>query len=52
MLCKDVRAFKFVVLSLFHQDENLALKRPTIIVNKELNEAILLNNSSYWIRDL
>ena len=49
MLCKDVRASKCVVLSLFRQDENLALKTPTIIANKELNEAILLNSSSYCL---
>ena len=49
MLCKDVRASKCVVLSLFRQDENLALKRSTIIVNKKLNEAILLNSSSYCL---
>ena len=49
-LCNDVRASKcvpsVVVLSSFHQDEDLALKSPKIIVNKELDEAVLLETSS------
>ena len=39
-LCNDVRASKCepftVVLSSFHQDEDLALKASKIIINKEL----------------
>ena len=49
-LCNDVRASKcvpsVVVLSSFHQDEDLALKSPRIIVNKELDEIVLLKSSS------
>ena len=49
-LCNDVRASKcvpsVVVLSSFHQDEDLALKLPKIIVNKELDEVVLLKSSS------
>ena len=49
-LCNDVRASKcvpsVVVLSSFHQDEDLVLKSPKIIVNKELFEAVLLKSSS------
>ena len=49
-LCKDVRASKCipsaVVLSFFHQDNDLALKSPKIIVNKELDEAVLLKSLS------
>ena len=49
-LCKDVSASKCVssifVLSLFHQDKDLALKSPRIMVNKELVEAVLLRSSS------
>ena len=45
-LCKDVSGSKcvpyVVVLSSFHQDEDLALKSPRIMVNKELVEAVLL----------
>lgn len=35
-----------VVLSSFHQDEDLSLKSPKIIVNKELDEAVLIKSSS------
>ena len=49
-LCKDVNASKCVlsavVLSFFHQDEDLALQSPRITVNKELVEAVLLKSSS------
>ena len=49
-LCKDVRASKripsAVVLSFFHQDDDLALKSPKIIVNKELDGTVLLKSSS------
>ena len=49
-LWKDVCASKVVpfavVLPSFHQDENLALKSPRIMVNKELVEAVLLRSSS------
>ena len=49
-LCKDVRASKrvhsAVVLFSFHQDEDLALKSSRIIVNKDLDEAVLLKRSS------
>ena len=47
---KDVSASKCVpslfVLSSFHQDEDLALKLPRVMVNKELVEAVLLRSSS------
>ena len=49
-LCNDVRASKcissVVVLSSFHQDEDLALKSPKICVNKKLDEGVLLKSSS------
>ena len=49
-LCSDVSASKcvpsVVVLSSFHQVEDLALKSPKIIVYKELDEAVLLKSSS------
>ena len=49
-LCNDVSASKYVpsvaVLSSFHQVEDLALKSSKIIVNKELDEAVLLKSSS------
>ena len=49
-LCNDVSACKcvtsVVVLSSFHQDKDLALKSPKIIVNKELHEVALLKSSS------
>ena len=49
-LCKDVNAFKCVpsavVLSFFHQDNDLTLSSPRIIVNKELDEAVFLRTSS------
>ena len=48
-LCNDVKASKcissVVVLSSFHQDEDLALKSPKIIGNKELDEAVLFKNT-------
>ena len=47
-LCKDASASKcvpfVVVLSSFHQDEDLALKSPRIMVNNELVEVILLRS--------
>ena len=49
-LCNDGRASKYVpsaaVLSFFHQDEDLALNSPKVIVKKELDEAILPKSSS------
>ena len=49
-LSKDVNSSKcvtsVVVLYSFHQDEDLALKSPRIMINKELVEAILLKSSS------
>ena len=49
-LCNDVRTSKcvpsVVVLSFFHQDENLALKSSKVIVNKELDEAVLPKSPS------
>ena len=49
-LCSDVSASKWVpsvvVLSSFHQVEDVALKSPKIIVNKELDKAVLLESSS------
>ena len=49
-LCNDVSASKYVpsvaVLSSFHHVEDLALKSSKIIVNKELDEAVLLKSSS------
>ena len=41
-----------VVLSSFHQVEDLALKSSKIIVNKELDEAVLLKSSSKSDRKL
>ena len=47
-LCKNVKASKYVpsavVLSSFHQDENLALMSPRVIANKDLDEAVLLKH--------
>ena len=47
-LCNDVSASKcvpsVVVLSSFHQVEDLALKPSKFIVNKELDEAVLLKS--------
>ena len=55
-LCNDVSASKcvpsVVVLSSFHQVEDLTLKSPKIIVNKELDEAVLLKSSSKSDRKL
>ena len=55
-LCNGVSASKcvlsVVVLSSFHQVEDLALKSPKIIVNKELDEAVLLKSSSKSDRKL
>ena len=55
-LCNDVSASKcvpsVVVLSSFHQVEDLALKSSKIIVNKELDEAVLLKSSSKSDRKL
>ena len=55
-LGNDVRASKCVpsvaVLSSFHQVEDLALKSPNIIVNKQLDEAVLLKSSSKSDRKL
>ena len=55
-LCNDVSASKcvtsVVVLSSFHQVEDLALKSPKIIANKELDEAVLLKSSSKSDRKL
>ena len=49
-LCNDVSASKCVpsvlVLSYFHRVEDLTLKSPKIIKNKELDEAVLLKSSS------
>ena len=43
--CKDVRASRrapsTVVLSFFHQEEDLALKSPRIIVKRELDDAVV-----------
>ena len=48
-LLKYLRASKCVscavVLSLLHQDENVALQIPRVSVNKELDEAVPLKNS-------
>ena len=45
--CKGFQSAPSVVgLSSFYQDEDLALKPPKIIVNKELDEAFLLKSSS------
>ena len=55
-LYNDVSASKCVrsvlVLSSFHQVGDLALKSPKIIVNKELDEAVLLTTSSKSDRKL
>ena len=55
-LCNDVSASKcvpsVVVLSSFHQVEDLALTSSKIIVNKELDEAVLLKSSSKSDRKL
>ena len=55
-LCNDVSASKcvpsVVVLSSFHQVEDLALKSSKIIVNKESDEAVLLKSSSKSDRKL
>ena len=49
-LCKDVRASEWapsaVVLSLFHQDDDQALKSPRIIVSREFDETVLFKSSS------
>ena len=45
--CKDVRASSStVVLSFFHQEEDLALKSPRIIVKRELDDAVVFKMSS------
>ena len=48
--CKDVRASRrapsTVVLSFFHQEEDLALKSPRIIVKRELDDAVVFKMSS------
>ena len=41
-----------VVLSSFHEVEDLALKSPKIIVNKKLDEAVFLESSSESDRKL
>ena len=55
-LCNDVSASKcvpsVVVLSSFHQVEDLALTSSKIIVNKESDEAVLLKSSSKSDRKL
>ena len=63
-LRKDVSASKYVpsivVLSSFNQDEDLVLKSPRIMVNKELVEAVILRSSPKsdtnlvlsWVGDL
>ena len=49
-LYKDIRASKCVpsavVLSFFYQDDDLVLKSSRIVVHKDLDEEILLKNSS------
>ena len=48
--CKNVRASRrapsTVVLSFFHQEEDLALKSPRIIVKRELDDAVVFKMSS------
>ena len=40
------RAPSTVVLSFFHQEEDLALKSPRIIAKRELDDAVILRMSS------
>ena len=48
--CKYVRASRrapsVVVLSFFHQEEDVALKSPRIIVKRELDDALIFRMSS------
>ena len=48
--CKDVKASRrapsTVVLSFFHQKEDLALKSPRIIMKRELDDAVVFKMSS------
>ena len=50
--CKDVRASRYalstVVLSFFHQKEDFTLKYPSIMVKRELDDAVVFKMSSIF----